>query len=101
SAQARAGFDFEHQSSALQINATAQAVFEFDEGPQLLAANFAQGTGPNANFVIDEADQSWVELGIGAQFGQGPVQFGVGFDTTIGRDTANAQVFRASATYRF
>ncbi|MDZ4275433.1 MAG: autotransporter domain-containing protein, partial [Erythrobacter sp.] len=47
SAQARAGFDFEHQSSALQINATAQAVFEFDEGPQLLAANFAQGTGPN------------------------------------------------------
>lgn len=101
SAQARAGFDFEHQSSALQINTTAQAVFEFEEGPQLLAANFAQGTGPNANFVIDEADQSWVELGIGAQFGQGPVQFGVGFDTTIGRNTANAQVFRASATYRF
>ncbi|PKP65544.1 MAG: autotransporter domain-containing protein [Alphaproteobacteria bacterium HGW-Alphaproteobacteria-7] len=101
SAQARAGFDIEHQSSAVQVNATAQAVFEFDEGPQLLAANFAQGTGPNANFVIDEADQSWVELGIGAQFGQGPVQFGVGFDTTIGRNTANAQVFRASATYRF
>jgi len=62
---------------------------------------FICGTGLNANFVIDEADQNWVELGIGAQFGQGPVQFGVGFDTTIGRNTANAQVFRASATYRF
>jgi len=101
SAQARAGFDFKRQSSVMQINATAQAVFEFEEGPQLLAANFAQGTGPNANFVIDEADQSWVELGIGAQFSKGSMQFGVGFDTTIGRDTAEAQVFRATATYRF
>ncbi|PKP93771.1 MAG: autotransporter domain-containing protein [Alphaproteobacteria bacterium HGW-Alphaproteobacteria-14] len=101
SAQARAGFDFKRQSSVMQINATAQVVFEFEEGPQLLAANFAQGTGPNANFVIDEADQSWVELGIGAQFGKGSMQFGVGFDTTIGRDTAEAQVFRATATYRF
>ncbi len=101
SAQARVGADFKRESRAVQINASAQAVFELDDGPQFLAANFAQGTGPNANFAIGKADQSWMELGIGARFGQGRAQFGVGFDTTIGRDTANAQVFRASATYRF
>lgn len=101
STQARAGLDFESESSVVQVNATAQVVYEFEEGPQLLAANFTQGAGPNANFVIDGADRTWVEVGIGAQVGQGPVQFGIGFDTTIGRDTANARVFRGSATYRF
>jgi uncharacterized protein with beta-barrel porin domain len=101
SKQARAGIDFESNSSVVQVNANAQFVYEFEEGPQLLAANFAQGTGPNANFVLNGADQTWVELGIGAQVGQGPVQLGVGFDTTIGRDTANARVFRGSLSYRF
>jgi hypothetical protein len=85
----------------VQINANAQFVYEFEEGPQLLAANFAQGTGPNANFVLDGADQTWVELGINAQVGKGPVKLGAGFDTTIGRDTANARVFRGSISYRF
>lgn len=101
SKQARAGIDFESDSSVVQVNANAQFVYEFEEGPQLLAANFAQGTGPNANFVLNGADQTWVEVGIGAQVGQGPVQLGVGFDTTIGRDTANARVFRGSLSYRF
>ncbi len=99
STQARAGIDFEKNGKVVQINANAQFVYEFEEGPQLLAANFAQGTGPNANFVIDGADQTWVEVGIGAQLGDGPVQFGVGFDTTIGRDTADARVVRGSLTY--
>lgn len=101
STQARAGFDFEKQTEVVQINATAQQVWEFEDGPQLLAANFVQGTGPNANFVLDTADSSWVELGVSANIGRGPFQFGVGFDTTIGRDSANARVWRASATYRF
>jgi hypothetical protein len=101
STQARAGLDFERQASIVQINATAQAVWEFEDGPQLLAANFTQGTGPNANFVLDTADNSWVELGVSANIGDGPFQWGVGFDTTIGRDNANARVWRTSATYRF
>lgn len=101
STQARAGVDFEHESSVVQVNANAQFVYEFEEGPQLLAANFVQGTGPNANFVIDGADQTWVEIGIGAEVGQGPVRIGVGFDTTIGRDTANARAFRGSLSYSF
>jgi uncharacterized protein with beta-barrel porin domain len=101
STQARFGIDFEKQTSVVQLNANAQVVYEFEEGPQLLAANFAQGTGPSANFVLDTADQTWVELGINAEVGQGPVKIGAGFDTTIGRDTANAQVFRGSLTYSF
>ncbi|KPQ21197.1 MAG: putative protein with a C-terminal OMP (outer membrane protein) domain, partial [Porphyrobacter sp. HL-46] len=101
STQARAGLDYEKKGEAFQINATAQYVHEFEDGPQLLAANFTQGTGPNANFVLDQADSDWVEVGVWAHAGNGPIQLGVGFDTTIGRDTADAQVFSASATYRF
>jgi uncharacterized protein with beta-barrel porin domain len=101
SKQARAGFDFETQAKVVQINATAQYVHEFEDGPQLLAANFAQGTGPGANFLLDRADQDWLELGISAQIGRGPMQFGIGFDSTFGRSSADARAFRASATYRF
>lgn len=101
STQARFGFDYEKQAKMVQINANAQLVWEFEDGPQLLGANFAQGTGPNANFVLDTADHTWVELGLSANIGDGPFQMGLGFDTTIGRDSADAQVFRASATYRF
>lgn len=101
SKQARIGFDYEAQAPAVQINATAHYVHELEDGPQLLAANFAAGTGPGANFVIGEADTSWVELGISAQVGRGPVQFGVGFESTFGRSSADARAFRASATYRF
>ena len=101
STQARFGFDYEKQADIVQINANAQLVWEFEDGPQLLAANFAQGTGPNANFALDTADHTWVELGVSANIGDGPFQLGFGFDTTIGRDTANAQVWRTSATYRF
>lgn len=101
SKQARAGFDFETQAKAVQINATAQYVHEFENGPQLLAANFTQGTGPGANFVIGQADTDWFELGLSAQIGRGPVQFGIGVESTFGRDSADARAFRASATYRF
>lgn len=101
STQARFGFDYEKQARDVHINANAQLVWEFEDGPQLLAANFAQGIGPNAKFVLDSADHTWVELGVSANIGRGPLQVGVGFDTTIGRDSANARVWRASATYRF
>lgn len=101
SKQARFGFDYEKQAKMVQINANAQLVWEFEDGPQLLAANFAGGTGPNANFVLDSADHTWVELGLSANIGDGPFQMGFGFDTTIGRDNADARVFRGTATYRF
>lgn len=101
STQARFGFDYEKQAKMVQINANAQLVWEFEDGPQLLGANFVGGTGPNANFVLDSADHTWVELGLSANIGDGPFQMGFGFDTTIGRDNADARVFRGTATYRF
>ncbi|MFN3862992.1 MAG: autotransporter domain-containing protein [Erythrobacter sp.] len=101
STQARFGFDYEKRAKLVQINAGAQLVWEFEVGPQLLAANFAGGVGPNAGFVLDSADHTWVEFGLSANIGDGPLRVGVGIDTTIGRDTADARVLRASATYRF
>lgn len=101
SKQVRAGFDFETEARTVQFNATAQYVHEFEDGPQLLAANFTQGTGPDANFVIGQADSDWLELGLSAQIGRGPVQFGLGVESTFGRDSADARAFRASLNYRF
>lgn len=101
SKQARFGFDYEKLGKGVSINANAQLVWEFEDGPQLLAANFAQGTGPNANFVLDKADHTWGEVGISASIGDGPLQLSVGADTTIGRTTADVQVVRGTATYRF
>jgi uncharacterized protein YhjY with autotransporter beta-barrel domain len=101
SKQARFGFDFESQNNMVTLNATAQVVYEFEDGPQLLAANFASGVGPNANFVLDTADTTWGEFGVSATFGTGPFQVSLGADTTIGRDNADAQVLRGTATYRF
>ncbi|WP_086607921.1 autotransporter domain-containing protein [Erythrobacter donghaensis] len=101
SKQARFGFDYEKQGKGVSINGSAQLVWEFEDGPQLLGANFAQGVGPNANFVLDQGDHTWGEVGISATVGDGPLQFSVGADTTIGRTTADAQVYRGTMTYRF
>ena len=101
SKQARFGFDYEKRGKGFAVNANAQLVWEFEDGPQLLAANFASGIGPNAGFVLDTADHTWGEVGISATVGNGPLQLTVGADTTIGRDNADAQVFRGTATYHF
>jgi hypothetical protein len=85
----------------LVFNATAQLVRELQDGPQVLGANFAAGTGPNAAFVLATPDKTWGELGVAANFGTGPLQISAGFDTTIGRSNADARVFRGTATWRF
>ena len=101
STQGRAGFDYELASSGIQINSTAQLVWEFTEGPQLLGAQFVNGTGPSANFVINGNERTWGEVGAYVAFGKGPFTVGLGVDTTIGRSRANTQVVRADATFRF
>ncbi|QIQ86842.1 autotransporter domain-containing protein [Erythrobacter sp.] len=101
SAQARGGLDYETSGDMFQVNATAQMVWEFEEGPQLLSAQFVRGNGPAANFVVDGADRTWGEVGIGATIGDGPVTVGFGFDATIGRSTADTRVWSAEATWRF
>ncbi|MFO6445777.1 autotransporter domain-containing protein [Erythrobacter sp. NE805] len=101
STQARFGFDYDLKGRMASINAVAQLVWEFEDGPQLLGANFVQGTGPNANFALRTADQTWGEVGASATFGTGPLTVSAGFDTTIGRSNADAQVVRGTATWRF
>lgn len=101
STQGRFGFDYSKQGKVLTLNATAQMVWEFEKGPQLLGANFVQGVGPLANFALRTPDQTWGEVGASATFGKGPFTFTAGYDTTIGRKYADAQVVRATATYRF
>ena len=101
STQTRFGFDFEKQGKVVSLNANAQLVWEFEDGPQLLGANFATGTGPNANFVLGTADQTWGEVGLSLTAGTGPFQVSIGADTTIGHDTAEAQVVHGTATFRF
>ncbi len=101
SSQARFGLGYDKEGKLFDIVANAQMVWEFENGPTLLGANFVQGTGPNANFVLQTADQTWAELGVAAVFGDGPLKVSAGFDTTVGRTDADAQVIRGSATYRF
>ncbi len=101
SSQVRFGLDYNKQGKMFGVVANAQMVWEFQKGPTLLGANFVQGTGPNANFVLQAADQTWAELGAAAVFGNGPLKVSAGYDTTVGRTDANAQVIRASASYRF
>jgi uncharacterized protein with beta-barrel porin domain len=101
STQSRFGVDYAKAGKVLTLNATAQVVWEFQNGPTLLAANFAQGIGANANFVLENPDGLWGEVGASATFGKGPMTITAGFDTTIGRDNADAQVIRGTATYRF
>ena len=52
-------------------------------------------------FPVNSQDKFWAEAGISAKFNSGPAQFGIGVDTTIARDNANAQTYRASATFKF
>jgi len=101
STQARFGFDYAKRGEVLTLNATAKMVWEFQNGPNVLAANFAQGVGPFANFTLRSPDQAWGEVGASATFGKGPFTFTAGYDTTIGRQYADAQVVRGTATFRF
>jgi outer membrane autotransporter protein len=101
STQARFGFDYQKKGKLLTLDAHAQMVWEFEKGPTVLFANFAQGVGGNAAFRLRTADTTWGEVGASATFGKGPFTITGGFDTTIGRQYADAQVFRGTATYRF
>ena len=102
SVQGRAGFDFRTpDSSALQFGLEFHAVHEFEEGPQVYNAGFVGGTGARAGFVIAPADRDWIELGTSVGYDVGNVRIGASFDTTLERENANAQIYRATATIRF
>jgi uncharacterized protein YhjY with autotransporter beta-barrel domain len=101
SLQGRIGLDYQKVSGAMQINANADWVHEYNDGPYAVGAQFVAGTGPAVPFPVASMDKDWGEIGLSAQFGTGAVQFGLGVDTTIARKNANAQTYRAMATFKF
>ena len=101
SLQGRIGFDYQKVSGAFQIDAHADFVHEYEDGPFRVGAQFAAGTGPAVPFLVASQDKDWGEIGLSATFGSGAFQFGVGVDTTIARKNANAQSYRAVASMKF
>ncbi|MGB7373718.1 autotransporter domain-containing protein [Pontixanthobacter sp.] len=102
STQGRYGIDFATlDDRAVQFRAGVDFVHEFNDGPQLFQANFANGTGPTAAFAYSPTDRNWAELSASTTFGNGPLQLGVGVDTVIGRENFNATTLSASATIKF
>ncbi|MBX7483268.1 autotransporter domain-containing protein [Qipengyuania qiaonensis] len=101
SLQGRIGLDYQKVSGTVQIDAHADWVHEFEDGPLAVGAQFAAGNGPAVPFAVASTDSDWGEIGLSAQFGTGAVQFGLGVDTTISRKNANAQSYRAMATFKF
>jgi hypothetical protein len=99
--QARGGFDYELSERLFQINVSADVVYEFEDSPTLFQAQFVSGTGPTAGFGLGSTDETWGEVSVAGTFGDGPFTVGFGVDATIGRDNANAQVWRGTAAYRF
>lgn len=100
--QIRGGIDFASlEDRPLQFHAGLDFVQEIKNGPQLFQANFAQGVGPTAAFAYTPTDRDWIEVGLSASFGDGPVVFGLGMDSTIGRENVEATTFTGSATIKF
>ena len=102
STQGRYGIDYATlEDRAVQFRAGVDLVHEFNDGPQLFQANFANGTGPTAAFAYSPTDRNWAEISASAMFGSGPVQVGVGVDSVIGRENFNATTLSANATIKF
>ena len=101
SLQGRIGLDYQKTAGAFQIDAHADWVHEYNDGPFAIGAQFALGTGPAVPFRVATFDKDWGELGLSAKFGSGAVQFGIGAETTIARKNANAQTYRATASFKF
>lgn len=100
--QIRGGVDFTSlEDRPVQFHAGVDFVQEIEDGPQLFQSNFAQGVGPTAAFAYTPTDRDWIEVGVSASFGEGPVRLGVGVDSTIGRDNVEATTFTGSATIKF
>lgn len=101
SLQGRIGFDYQKTTGSFQIDLNADWVHEYEDSVYAVGAQFAAGTGPAVPFRVASTDKDWGEVGLSAQFVSGSAKFGVGVDTTISRDNANAQSYRAMASFKF
>ncbi|MEX0341591.1 MAG: autotransporter outer membrane beta-barrel domain-containing protein, partial [Erythrobacter sp.] len=99
--QGRIGVDYQKVSGAFQLDANLDFVHEYEDGPAVFSAQFANGTGPGVLFALAGQDKNWAEAGLSAKIDAGPATLGLGFDTTIGRTNASAQTYRATATIKF
>lgn len=99
--QARAGLNYHRQAGALQLNLHGQWVWELERGPNVLAANFVSGIGPDAGFLLGAQDKRWGEAGLALNYNTGAFAIGAGVETTIGRASAEMQIYRVQGTYRF
>ncbi len=99
--QGRAGADYQLTKPNFKLNIGADVVYEFEDSPTLFQAQFAAGTGPTAGFGLGSTDDTWGEVSVSGTVGEGPFTLGLGVDATIGRTSANAQVWRATAAYTF
>jgi uncharacterized protein with beta-barrel porin domain len=101
SLQGRIGLDYQSAGGPIQVDANIDFVHEYEDGPSVFTAQFAGGTGPAVPFLLANQTKDWGEAGLSVQYVSGGAQFGVGFDTTIGRDNADAQTYRAMASFKF
>ncbi|WP_370032876.1 autotransporter domain-containing protein [Qipengyuania mesophila] len=101
SLQGRIGFDYQKSTGSFQIDLNADWVHEYEDSVYAVGAQFAAGTGPAVPFRVASTDKDWGEVGLAAQFVSGSAKFGLGVDTTISRSNANAQTYRAMASFKF
>ena len=101
SLQGRIGLDYQSAGGPIQVDANIDFVHEYEDGPSVFTAQFAGGTGPAVPFLLANQTKDWGEAGLSVQYVSGGAQFGIGFDTTIGRDNADAQTYRAMASFKF
>ena len=101
SLQGRIGLDYQNAGGPIRIDANIDFVHEYEDGPAFFTAQFAGGTGPAVPFLLANQSKDWGEAGLSVKYVTGAAAFGVGFDTTIGRDNADAQTYRATATFKF
>lgn len=99
--QARAGLAYQRQAGALRVDLHGQWVWELERGPRLIGANFAAGVGPEAGFLLGGQDRRWGEAGLAVNYDTGAFSLGAGVETTIGRASAEMQIYRIQGTYRF
>ena len=101
SLQGRIGLDYQNAGGPIRIDANIDFVHEYEDGPAFFTAQFAGGTGPAVPFLLANQSKDWGEAGLSVKYVTGAAAFGVGFDPTIGRDNADAQTYRATATFKF
>ncbi|TQL17812.1 uncharacterized protein with beta-barrel porin domain [Zymomonas mobilis] len=105
SVQTRAGFDFSGNVKVggivLAPHASAHYVHELLHQPHSITANFVNGIGPDAAFMLPNSDHNWGEVDGGLKIKGRRVDFDLSAGTVFGRQDLSYTAYRGSVTYRF